>query len=98
MPSLKRRIIAVIEIAAQKMLQNAERDCLLAVCRAVNGAHTENHSFFFSTFVPIGIINFYYLVLLGKFPSLLVLQLLECPRQWTSILHTLAFAYLQEVQ
>ncbi|GBM90202.1 hypothetical protein AVEN_82199-1 [Araneus ventricosus] len=34
----------------------------------------------------------------GKFPSLLVWQLPECPRQWPSILHTLSFAYLQEVQ
>ncbi|GBM15136.1 hypothetical protein AVEN_242176-1 [Araneus ventricosus] len=35
---------------------------------------------------------------LGKFPSLLVWQLLECPRQWTPTLHTPPFAYLQEVQ
>ncbi|GBN24582.1 hypothetical protein AVEN_74966-1 [Araneus ventricosus] len=53
---------------------------------------------FFNTFVPVGIINFYYLILLGKFPSLSVWQLLECPRQWTSTLHTLPFAFLQEVQ
>ncbi|GBO14205.1 hypothetical protein AVEN_98927-1 [Araneus ventricosus] len=53
---------------------------------------------FFNTFVLVGIINFHYLVFLGKFPSLLVWQLLECPRQWTSILLTLSSAYLQEVQ
>ncbi|GBM77216.1 hypothetical protein AVEN_260598-1 [Araneus ventricosus] len=53
---------------------------------------------FFNAFVPFGIINFYCLVLLGEFLSLLVWQILECPRQWTSILHTHLFTYLQEVQ
>ncbi|GBN41140.1 hypothetical protein AVEN_192770-1 [Araneus ventricosus] len=48
---------------------------------------------FFNTFAPVG--NHQLLMLgltlkqLGKFPILLVRQLLECPRQWAPILHTL---------
>ncbi|GBN36489.1 hypothetical protein AVEN_219953-1 [Araneus ventricosus] len=57
---------------------------------------------FFNTFVPVGINQLLFLGLaykqLGKFPSLLVWQLLECPRQRTPTLHTLPSAYLQEVQ